>query len=438
MSSNKRHVMIVGGGFGGLTAARALANAADIAVTLIDRENYHLFQPLLYQVAMAGLSPAEIATPIRSVLSSAKNVKVLLGQVTTIDIHARTLTIAGDVHTDEQQLSFDTLILAAGAKTSYFGHDEWEKNAPGMKSIEDAIEVRRRVLTAFESAERTEDLALRAKLLTFVVVGGGPTGVELAGAVAELARRVLTQDFRAAHTDMARVVLVEGGPRLLATLDPQSSEAARAQLVELGVEVKLNTKVVGIDERGVQTAEGDLAAGTCVWAAGVSATPLARTLGAELDRSGRVLVMEDCSVPGAADVFVIGDMAAFVEQGKTLPGVSPVAMQQARYVAQLILDQTAPEQRIAFRYTDKGNMATIGRSRAVAEAGKLRMRGFIAWMAWLFVHIWYLIGFRNRVVVMFTWAWSYIFYRRGARLITHSWSETRDSLLSSTPPPAQP
>ena len=425
--SSKQHVVIVGGGFGGLTAARALANAPGVDVTLVDRENYHLFQPLLYQVAMAGLSPAEIATPIRSILADAKNIQVLLGQVTEIDTQAGSITIAAMAHGQKQEISFDALILAAGATTSYFGHDAWEQNAPGMKSIEDAIEVRRRVLTAFENAERTDDIALRSKLLTFVVVGGGPTGVELAGSVAELARHVLARDFRTAQTEMARIVLVEGGPRLLASFDTQSSEAAFTQLGELGVEVKLNTKVTGIDERGVQTEGGDIEAGTCVWAAGVSATPLAKKLGVELDRSGRVLVGQDCSIPGSSQIFVIGDMAAFVHEGKALPGVSPVAMQQAGYVARLILERIAPNQRTDFRYVDKGSMATIGRSRAVAEAGKLHMRGFVAWMAWLFVHIWYLIGFRNRAVVLFTWAWSYVFYRRGARLITRAWSAAGDA-----------
>lgn len=423
-TSSAHRVVIVGGGFGGLTAARALADAPGIEVTLVDRENYHLFQPLLYQVAMAGLSPAEIATPIRAILSGARNTHVLLGQVSHIDRAARSICLEASHYTESQQIPYDTLILAAGARTSYFGHDVWEHSAPGMKSVEDAIEVRGRVLRAFEAAERTQDTAQRATLLSFVVVGGGPTGVELAGALAELAKRVLTRDFRAAHTNMARVLLLEGGPCLLPAFDAKSSQAALEQLAELGVEVRLNTKVVGISPQGVQTSDGDIAAATCVWAAGVSATPLAKTLGAELDRGGRVLVQADCSLPGDPNVFVIGDMAALLVDGKALPGVSPVAMQQARYVAKLVADLIPPEQRPPFRYNDKGNMATIGRSRAVAETGKVRLRGFVAWMAWLFVHLWYLIGFRNRVVVMFTWAWSYIFYRRGARLITRAWSET--------------
>lgn len=429
-TKSERRVVIVGGGFGGLTAARALANVPGIQITLVDRENYHLFQPLLYQVAMAGLSPADIAAPIRSVLAGADNVKVLLGQVDAVDLQARTLTLAATPYAPEQQLAYDHLILAAGAATSYFGHGAWESHAPGLKSVEDALEIRRRVLSAFEAAERCTDEAQRIRMLSFVIIGGGPTGVELAGAVAELAQRVLTKDFRVVQPRVSRVVLVEGGPRILAAFDPHSSDAAVEQLRELGVDVRVNTKVVGIHESGVQLEQGSIEAATVVWAAGVSANPLGKTLGTELDRAGRVLVGADCALPGHPDVFVIGDMAAFVEDGKSLPGVSPVAMQQARYVAKLIRDDVPAAARVPFRYTDKGTMATIGRSRAVAETGKLRMRGLIAWLAWLVVHIWYLIGFRNRAVVMFTWFWSYVFYRRGARLITHEWGETHTRKLA--------
>ena len=451
------HVVVVGGGFGGLTAAQALKRAP-VRITLVDRRNHHLFQPLLYQVAMAGLSPADIASPIRSVLARQKNVTVLLDHVTGVDLARKTMTTESGA-----LLDYDFLILAAGAKSDYFGHPEWEKVAPTLKTLTDATEIRRRVLLAFEFAEREVDEARRRWLLTFVVIGGGPTGVELAGALRELSQYVLARDFRRIDPNEARVILVEGGERVLASFPEELSRAAVRQLGELGVEIRTGTRVTGIDADGVHFQEksfqekkgvdgahgaarpegesqapraGSLRAANVVWAAGVRATRLTKTLGVPIDRAGRAVVGADCTLPGHADAFVIGDMAAFTdEDGKLLPGVSPVAMQQARFVAKIIAravrggngsGETPSEK---FRYFDKGTMATIGRSRAVAESGRLRMSGFIAWLAWLFVHLWYLIGHRNRVAVLLTWAWSYITYERGARLITG-----RIDTIQSEPP----
>jgi NADH dehydrogenase len=408
------HVVIVGGGFGGLTAAQSL-DKAKVSITLVDRRNHFLFQPLLYQVAMAGLSPADIASPIRSVLAGQKNVCVLLENVTGVDLANKKLaTEAGD------ELEYDYLILAVGAKTDYFGHADWEAHAPGLKSLGDATEIRRRVLLAYELAEREHDETKRRHLLTFVVIGGGPTGVELAGALAELARHVLASDFRRIHPEEAKVLLLEGGDRILPSFEPKLSAAAVRQLEELGVEVRTNTRVNGIDADGVRIGDTHLQAANVLWAAGVRSTRLNESLGVPLDRAGRVIVEKDCTVPAHSNVFAIGDMAAFIDkEGKTLPGVSPVAMQQARYVAKAIKDAVKgiQEPRGPFEYYDKGTMATIGRSRAIAEAGKLRMTGFLAWLAWLFVHLFYLIGHRNRVAVLLTWFWSYVTYKRGARLI---------------------
>lgn len=429
---DRKHVVIVGGGFGGLEAAKAL-DAAPVDVTLIDRANYHLFQPLLYQVAMAGLSPADIASPIRGILSEEKNVRVVLGNVTSVDLAEQRVRVG------PQTFDYDWLIMAIGAQTSYFGHDEWEEHAPGLKHIEDALEIRRRVLLAFERAEREPDARERRKLLTFVVIGGGPTGVELAGAIAELARFVLGKDFRSIDPRESKVILIEAGDRILPSFSPTLAQSAVEQLQELGAEVRTGQRVVCIDEKGVEletSAAADdlpgLGAGrerkriqscTVVWAAGVKANALARTLGPSVptDKQGRVVVESDCSIPGHPEVFCIGDMARFEEKGQVLPGVSPVAMQQARYVSQLIrweLESDGRPPREPFSYFDKGSMATIGRSRAIAEARGLKMRGFIAWLAWLFIHIWYLIGFRNRLAVLLNWTWSYLSYKRGARLIT--------------------
>jgi len=448
MEEKRRRVVIVGGGFGGLEAAKALGGAP-VDVTVVDRANYHLFQPLLYQVAMAGLSPAEIASPIRGILSEAENVRVMLGEVTRIDLAAR------EVHVGEDVLAYDWLILAVGAETSYFGRDEWEKYAPGLKRIEDALEIRRRVLLAFEKAEREDDERVRRKLLNFVVIGGGPTGVEMAGAIAELSRYVLGRDFRAIDSREATVTLIEAGPRILASFTEDLAQSAVEQLHELGVEIRTGARVVSIDERGVELEEGPEAdelpglgtgrereripSETVVWAAGVRANGLARGLGVATDRQGRVMVESDCTLPGHPDVFAIGDMAHFEENGKLLPGVSPVAMQQARYVAKLIrweLESKGRPQRKPFSYFDKGSMATIGRSRAIAEARGLKMRGFIAWLAWLFVHVWYLIGFRNRVFVLLNWAWSYVSYARGARLITSTGWTAQMPPPSTVSPPA--
>jgi len=414
------HVVIVGGGFGGLTCARALARA-NVDITLIDRQNHHLFQPLLYQVAMAGLAPTEIAAPIRSVLRKQRNARVLLAEVTHVDLEAKQVFI--DPGPAEEPLAYDYLVLAPGARTHYFGHDEWAPYAPGLKSIDDAVEIRRRVLLAFEAAEREPDPEKRAQLLSFVVIGGGPTGVELAGAVAELSRFALGRDFRLAHPSEARVLLIEGGPRLLPAFAPELSEKTVLQLAELGVHVRTGTFVDGIGPQGVRLRTGELLrADTVVWAAGVACSPLIAALGVQVDRQGRAQVQQDCSLPGHPETFVIGDAACFVdEQGNPLPGVSPTAMQMGRFVAQLIQSEAGnpkPGPRPRFRYVDKGSMATIGRSRAIAQVKQLRLSGLLAWLAWLAVHIWYLIGFRNRFLVMFDWAWSYITYRRGARLIT--------------------
>lgn len=465
--SKRPRVVIVGGGFGGIEAAKALAKAP-VDVTLIDRANYHLFQPLLYQVAMAGLSPAEIAEPIRAILAKQANARVVLGEVTEIDLERRTV-FAGEAGL----YGYDWLILALGARTTYFGNDGWEKNAPGLKSIEDAVEIRRRVLTAFERAERLSDPHARRKLLTFVVIGGGPTGVEMAGAIAELSRFVLSRDFRSIDPRETKVVLVEAGPRILPTFAQSLSDRAVDQLEELGVEVQTSTKVVTIDEDGAELEDatpdandlpglGDgpartrIEAATVLWGAGVAANDLTRSLGSgvPLDRQGRIVVGQDCALPGHPEVFAIGDVAHFDDGGKPLPGVSPVAMQQGRYVARLIREEQratfdretlrpdlASAKREPFQYFDKGSMATIGRSRAIAEARGIRMSGMLAWLAWLFIHVFYLIGFRSRLVVLFTWAWSYVSYKRGARLITATGWMPKDAAHRAegqAPPPSRP
>jgi NADH dehydrogenase len=410
----RRRVVIIGGGFGGLSVARALADAP-VHITLIDRSNHHLFQPLLYQVAMAGLAPGEIAVPIRAVLSRQQNVRVLLAEVTGVDLVGR------HVQTREMPaLDYDYLVVATGAENSYFGHDDWARIAPGLKDLDDAVEIRRRVLLAFEAAERETDPAVQRRHLTFVVIGGGPTGVELAGAIAELATFVLAQDFRSIRSDATRVVLVEGSDRVLSGFDPKLSAEAAKSLTAMGVEIRTALRVTAMDEQGVTCGSERIAASTVLWAAGVRGTALAQKMGLPVDRAGRAVVEQDCSVKDYPQVFVIGDAAAFIPEGaqQGLPGVSPVAMQQGRFVGRQIsrsLDG-APRQR--FKYVDKGSMATIGRSRAVAQVGKLQLSGLLAWLAWLVVHIFYLIDFRNRVVVLLDWAWAYFAYRRGSRLIT--------------------
>jgi NADH:ubiquinone reductase (H+-translocating) len=407
-----KRVVIVGGGFAGINAAKGLGGVRDVEVTLIDQRNHHLFQPLLYQVAMAGLSPAEIAAPIRGMLSRYPNIRVLLGKVASIDLRQKTVT--SDICT----FPFDYLILACGATHSYFGHDEWEEFAPGLKTLEQATEIRRRVLTAFEDAERSSDEDARRKYLTFVIVGGGPTGVELAGAIGEMSRFTLAKDFRSIDAKSAKVILVEAGPRILPSFSEPQAEQAVRDLTGLGVEVRTSCSVTSIDREGVQTAAARIPAGTVLWAAGVKASPLAKEAGLECDAQGRVIVLPDLSAAGHPDVFVAGDQARHTHQtGKPLPGTAPVAMQQGRYLARTIVGDEKGKPREPFHFVDKGQMATIGRSKAILEIGSFRLHGFPAWIAWLAVHIYYLSGFEHRLLIVVQWAWSYLSFGRGARLI---------------------
>jgi len=406
------HIVIVGAGFGGLSAAHGLAGA-DADVTVVDRRNYHLFQPLLYQVATAGLSPAQIAAPIRAILRRAANVQVLLGRVTGVDTQARTVVL------EDRTLSYDTLVIATGARHAYFGHDEWEQVAPGLKNINDATAIRRRILTAFESAEASGE-AERRRLLTFVVIGGGPTGVEMAGAIAELARVALRHDFRNIDSREARIVLVEAGSRVLSSFPEKLSTAAQRALERLGVEIRLGTPVMQCDAEGVTIGDDPLPAATIVWAAGVAASSAAHWLGAEHDRAGRVRVGPDLTVPGHPEIFCIGDTALTEDtEGKPLPGLAPVAKQQGAYVARTIRARLAGQPEPGpFRYRDYGTLATIGRRAAVADFGWLQLSGTLAWLLWGLVHISFLIGFRNRLVVLVDWIWSYLTFQSGARLIT--------------------
>jgi NADH dehydrogenase len=413
--AERPHVVIVGGGFGGMAAARALA-AEQVRVTLVDRKNHHLFQPLLYQVAMAGLSPADIAMPIRTLFRGQDNVRVLLADVAEVQLAERQLALR-----DGERLSFDYLILAAGARTNYFGHEgSWGPHALALKELDHAVEIRRRVLLAFEAAERELDPLVRARLQSFVVIGGGPTGVEMAGALAELGRRVLVRDFRVARPEQTRVVLLEMTDRLLPGFAPELAQAAAQQLQELGVTVRTKASVQDIDERGVLVAGERIEAATVLWTAGVRPPELAEALSTPLSPEGRVKVERDCSLPGHAQVFAIGDMAHFPGDGeKPLPGLAPVAMQQGEYVARVIGRRLRGEPAPApFAYQDRGMMATVGRSRAVLQTSRMKLAGFTAWMLWLVIHIWYLMGFRNRVAVLASWCWSYLTYRQGARLIT--------------------
>ena len=407
-----KRVVIVGGGFAGLNAAKGLGAAEDVEVTLIDKHNHHLFQPLLYQVAMAGLSPADIAAPIRSMLSRYSNIRVLLGKVQSVELNQK-LVIA-----DIGQFPYDYLVLCCGANHSYFGHDEWEAYAPGLKTLEQATEIRRRVLTAFENAERAPDPDERRKYLTFVIIGGGPTGVELAGAIGEMSRYTLAKDFRSINAKSARIILIEAGPRILpAFSEPQAARAMR-DLEGLGVQVWTSSSVTAIDAEGVQAGKERLQAGTVLWAAGVKASSIGRQAGFETDAQGRVVVASDLSVAGHPEVFVAGDQARHTHQtGKPLPGTAPVAMQQGRYIAQTIRAELKGQPRRPFHFVDKGQMATIGRSKAILEIGSLRLSGFLAWLVWLAVHIYYLTGFEHRLLVVLQWAWSYLTFGRGARLI---------------------
>ncbi len=409
------HVVIVGGGFGGLSAAKALADAP-VRITLVDRRNHHLFQPLLYQVATAGLNPADIAYPIRSILRSQANVQVILGEVVAVDATDRAIVMA-----DGGRLGYDTLVLAAGAGHSYFGRSDWERMAPGLKTIEDAVEIRRRVLSAFEAAERTDDPEEQRAHLTFVVVGAGPTGVEMAGAIAEIAVHTLKRDFRSIDPAASRIVLLEGGDRVLPAYSPKLSASAEHQLEKLGVEVRTGALVTDVDADGVQIGDDRIAARTVVWGAGVAGAPVAATMDAPLDRAGRVEVEPDLSVPGHREILVIGDLAAAVSDGAPVPGVAPAAMQGGDHAAAVVLADLAGEERPVFRYKDKGSLATIGRSSAVASFGRIELSGFVAWVMWWAIHIAFLIGFRSRTLVMFSWGWSWLTFQRGARLITDRW-----------------
>ena len=407
-------VVIIGAGFGGLEAAKHLANKP-VQVTMIDRTNYHLFQPLLYQVATAALSPADIAAPVRGILGKYENIEVILAEVQTVNVAAR------NVQTADREIPYDYLIVATGARHSYFGHNEWEKLAPGLKSLEDAIEIRRRILMAFEFAEKTADPAARAAAMNFVIIGGGPTGVEMAGAIAEIARETLAKDFRHIDPSNARVILVESEKRVLAGYPADLSASAQKQLQELGVEVITGTRAENLTEDGLEVAGKFIPCRVKIWAAGNAASFVGKTLGVPVDRVGRVIVQDDLTIPDHPEVQVIGDLANFTsKEGKPLPGVSPVAIQEGRHAATNILHMVAGAKPQRFYYWDKGSMATIGRNRAVADLNFVHFSGFLAWLAWLFIHVIYLVGFRNRILVLFQWAWAYLTFNKGARLITRN------------------
>jgi len=410
---NLPRVVIIGGGFGGLSCAQALAQVS-VRVTLLDRQNHHLFQPLLYQVATAALSPADIAEPLRHILRRQANCEVLLAEVKSIDPGAKI------VRTDSGEFSYDYLVVATGARHHYFGHDEWEAHAPGLKSLDDALDIRRRMLLAFELAEKTTDDAERRAAMTFVVVGAGPTGVEMAGAIAEIARQTLVRDFRHIDSSQARVLLVEHSKHVLDAFTPDLSAHAECSLRHLGVELLLQSAVTAVDASGVSLASGDrIEAKTVVWAAGNKASPLGASLGVPLDRGGRVMVNADCSIPGHPEVFVIGDLACFAPEGqRPLPGLGAVAMQQGPHVAENIRRLMGGGWTLPFEYNDKGTMATIGRYAAVADIGFMRFHGFIAWLAWLFIHVLLLVGYRSRIAVLLSWFYTYVVFGRKARLIT--------------------
>jgi len=405
--------IIIGAGFAGLKAAKTLANHEGLRVILVDHRNHHLFQPLLYQVATAGLNPSDIAVPIRVQFRGAANVEIHLGHVDAVDLEKQ--IVSGEGH----HIAFDYLILACGARHSYFGHPEWEEFAPGLKTLEQATEMRRRMLVAFERAENEVDAATQRAYLTFVVVGGGPTGVELAGAIADISRTAMQGDFRRIDPAKAHILLLEAAPRVLTSFSDDLSERARRDLAELGVEVRTNAKVDAIDAEGVTIGAERLAARTVFWAAGVQAERLRLTPPVDMDRASRIKVKDDCSIPGYANVFVVGDMAALeIAPGQLVPGVAPAAIQEGEHAARMILRDLAGEPRRPFVYEDKGTLATIGKSRAIGQIGRVKLTGRIAWLAWLLIHVYQLIGFRNRLAVLFNWAWNYIFSKRGARLIT--------------------
>jgi len=413
MDPKRPKVVIVGAGFGGIEAAKALRRAP-VDITLIDRTNHHTFQPLLYQVATAALSPAEVAWPIRHILRSQKNVTVLMAEVTGVDLRLKRVELKG-----ADPVDYERLIIATGATHSYFGHDEWAEYAPGLKRIEDATRIRRQILIGFERAELTNDEAERARLLTFVIVGGGATGVEMAGAIAEIARYTIAKDFRRIDPRTARIILLEAGPRVLPTLPTDLSDYAVRALTRMGVVVRTNTRVTGCDARGVDLENGRIDAGTVIWAAGVVASPVAKWLDAEHDRAGRVIVSPDLSLPKWPDVFVIGDVARATDQnGKPWPGVAPTAKQMGRYVGKLIMARLEGGTLPPFRYRDPGDLATVGRRAAVVKIGPLHLKGFIGWLFWSVVHIYFLIGLRYRFIIAFTWLWDYLTFQRGARLIT--------------------
>lgn len=407
----QRHVVIIGSGFGGLATAQVLDDPA-LRVTLVDRRNHHLFQPLLYQVATASLNPSSIAYPVRRIFRHQPNVTVLMAEARAVDAARKQVLL------DDGALEYDDLVIATGATHSYFGKDQWAPFAPGLKSIEDALDMRRRIFTAFEEAEREEDPARRDAWLTFVVIGGGPTGVELAGALAEISRHAMGTDFRRIDPRSARILLLEGADRVLPPMHPELSQSAREQLEALGVQVRPGSLVTAIDADGVSIGDVRIPAKTVLWGAGVAASPLGKTIGAPTDRAGRVIVNPDLTVPNHPEIFVIGDLASFSHEGKPLPGVAPVAMQQGRHAGESILRRAHGQPIRPFSYVDKGSMATIGRAAAVADLRGLHLKGFLAWAAWLLVHIMFLIGFRNRFLVLVDWCWNYVLFERGARLIT--------------------
>ena len=422
-AQNIPHIVIIGCGFGGLEAAKALSGKP-VRVTLIDRCNHHLFQPLLYQVATAGLSGPSIAAPIRHIFRRQQNITVLMGEVTAIDTTLRTVSVDGAA-----DIPYDYLTVAAGATHSYFDHDAWAAHAPGLKTLEDAFAIRRRVLLAFEHAERETDVERRRAWLTFVVIGAGATGVELAGTLAEISRHTLSGEFRRFDSHAARVLLLEGGERVLPVFPEKLSEKARLQLEKLGVEVRTGARVTGVDEAGVTLAESNatsrIASRTVMWAAGVAASPLGKTLGAALDRAGRVMVLPDLSLPDHPEIFVIGDLAHIECDGKPVPGVSPAAKQMGQCAARNILARTEGRGVTEFQYKDYGTLATIGRKSAVALLGNIKLWGIPAWLVWLFAHIYFLIGFRNRIIVMIDWAWAYFSFQRYARIVIGAWKNER-------------